>query len=159
MGNLFNKKTQHPRNSGEGRKDLVASSIAGSIKKVQQGWANWMDKRSRRMSPRSRWIAFVLFIAITAAASIYVLLSALTHRERARIVSIKVPVQLRSTVQRLPMISASEYQKLKQYRLYIDSLGRSPAGKDQYRQFRSRHSGLLDSIRTIEKMYQSQLNQ
>jgi len=54
------------------------------------------------------------------------------------------------------IVSKKDYQGIIRFRGYMDSLTRSPAGKAAYDSIILSRPGLLDSIRILEKIYQSQ---
>jgi hypothetical protein len=54
------------------------------------------------------------------------------------------------------IVSKADYQGIIRFRGYMDSLTRSPAGKAAYDSIIFSRPGLLDSIRILEKIYQSQ---
>lgn len=160
MSNLFKKKS---KNAGptELKMEVVAGGIGRFIARVQQRWADWMAKKSERMSVRAKWVMLTVFCLFTASSCIYLIGSSFhaVSISTPKVGRIKTPIHPAPRKQRSPAISGQDYRKLREYRLYMDSLARSPAGAPQYRKFRQQHPGLLDSIRIIEKMYQSQLNQ
>ncbi|MBE9598646.1 hypothetical protein [Pedobacter sp. MC2016-24] len=160
MKNPFKKPNQVNSTKASGS-EIVASRIGAFINSIQRRWAAWMAAKSEGLSLRTQWVALTVFCILTAASCIYLIRSALQPKpiSMVSVDRIKMPVQSAQVPHKRPIISAQEYEKLKTYRLYMDSLARSPTGRPQYDQFRKQHPGLLDSIRTIEQLYQSQLNQ
>lgn len=160
MSNLFKKKSKNAGNT-EQKMEVVAGGIGRFIARVQQRWADWMVKKSERMSVRAKWVMLAVFCLFAASSCIYLIGSSFhsVSTRTPKIGRIKTPIQSAPRERSSPAISEQDYRKLKNYRLYMDSLARSPTGAPQYQKFRQQHPGLLDSIRIIEKMYQSQLNQ
>lgn len=160
MNNPFKKQTKKTGNT-DLKQVAIANGIARFITKVQQRWADWMAKRSERMSIRAKWITLTIFCLLTAGSCIYLTCASLqsVSIKTPKVSRIRAPIQSVPLKRSKPVISEGEYRKLRDYRLYMDSLARSPAGMPQYLKFRQQHPGLLDSIRTIEKIYESQLNQ
>ncbi|ULT38451.1 hypothetical protein KRR40_25400 [Niabella defluvii] len=51
-------------------------------------------------------------------------------------------------------MSEAEYSRIKRFRVYMDSLARSPAGRTLYDSIIYHRPGLMDSVRFIENYYQ-----
>ena len=51
-------------------------------------------------------------------------------------------------------VSEAEYSRIKKFRMYMDSLARSPSGKILYKSITRHRPGLMDSVRFIENYYQ-----
>ncbi|ULT42924.1 hypothetical protein KRR40_05095 [Niabella defluvii] len=51
-------------------------------------------------------------------------------------------------------VSEAEYSRIKNFRVYMDSLARSPSGKALYDSINNHRPGLMDSVRFIENYYQ-----
>ncbi|MNK11807.1 hypothetical protein D3C87_298560 [compost metagenome] len=160
MKNPFKKLNQVNSTKISGS-EIVASRIGTFINSIQRRWSAWMAAKSEGLSLRTQWVALTIFCILTAASCIYLIRSALQPKpiSMVSVDRIKIPEHTAPVHLKRPIISTEEYEKLKIYRLYMDSLARSPTGKPQYDQFLKQHPGLLDSIRTIEQLYQSQLNQ
>jgi hypothetical protein len=102
------------------------------------------------------------FIALTSGYSIFLIGQSFSGSQAntISITPIKKPghiLQAGDAVSQPDMIvSKTDYQGIIRFRGYMDSLTRSPAGKVAYDSIILNRPGLLDSIRFIEEIYQSQ---
>lgn len=126
---------------------------------IQERWANWMIRRTKNFSHRTWVTLLILFVLSMSTYSIYVVANAITRRSRnaISITSIKKPDHVTETGE-APIegaeISESEHNRIKKFRLYMDSLVRSPSGKIRYDSITSQRPGLMDSVRFMENYFQ-----
>jgi hypothetical protein len=128
---------------------------------VQSKWAEWMTKKTAKLSIRQQRLVFGFFIACAGCYSIYLIsISFLeTDSNRITINPIVKPVNTfhadnmkenkNSTVIKI------ELDKVIRFRAYIDSLAKSSTGKRVMDSIRAKRPGLLDSLAAIENYYQS----
>ena len=155
---LFKRKEKNPAS----KPNMVSRRIHTGYKYLQGGWAGWMKKRTRNFSHRTWIIVLVFFILSGSTCSIYIATKAflMNKGNSIMITPIKKPRRVMETGEEKitgPEISQAEYNRIKQFRIYMDSLVRSPSGKIHYDSITSLRPGLMDSVRLIENYYQ-QLN-
>jgi hypothetical protein len=157
---LFNKKKRTVETADPG-KERIAKGIAGFIGKAQRKWADWMQRKSERLSIKGKWFTLFLFCAFTVAVSTYLIITSIWSDAQLSfsVAHIKTAVQLKHYSNESSGISKSDYEKIHRFKFYMDSLARSPTGSKEYEEFRQDHPGLMDSIRTVERLYQSQFKQ
>lgn len=117
----------------------------------QRNCAHWMQLKTECLSPAAKRIVLFAFLIITVSLSIYLMVKP-PGKNPIGSGSITLPAK-----QDIPgnreFLTETEYDKLKSFRQYMDSLARSPDGSEAYRDFNRAHPGLLDSIRTLEQLY------
>lgn len=152
-----NENTQAAVNS-------IAKGAASFYLRLQSRWAKWMAKRTESFS-RGNWtLLLILFVLLTGGYSTYLLVSSFTAKERKAfsITPIRKPGHLTETgdakAEAHP-ISETEYRRIHNFRMYMDSLARSPSGKATYDSITYRRPRLMDSVRYIDNYYQQLKNE
>ncbi len=145
------------------RSNSPSKGIQAGYKRLQWGWANWMTRYTRNFSRRTWLVLLVLFVTSTGSYSIYLAVNAIVAKGHTSfsITPIKKPKHLTETGEAkaaAPDISDAEYSRIKSFRIYMDSLARSPTGKFIYDSITGHRPGLMDSVRFVENYYK-QLNQ
>lgn len=146
--------------------DLVRGNVLGKqLEKaylfVQRKWAQWMTKQTANLSPRNLLIVWGTFIAFSAGYSICLIAKSLSGKAPyvITVIPIAKPVNALSTavvpIQKSSSVSKTELEKIIRFRIYMDSLSRSPTGKRVLDSITHKHPGLLDSLAIIENYYQS----
>jgi flagellar basal body-associated protein FliL len=143
----------------EPKPNVLSKGMQAGYKHLQGGWANWMMKRTKKFSRRTWLVLLILFVLSTSAYSVYLAVSAFTKKEinSLTITPIKKPKYSTETGERpieAAEVSEAEYNRIKKFRVYMDSLARSPSGKTVYDSITSHRPGLMDSVRFIENYYQ-----
>lgn len=131
--------------------------------RLQYKCANWLECKTAHFS-RLNWIVILLcFIVFTTTCSIYLIVNSFSGNTNRNITvtPITKPTNLVTTkekpVELKSIISKTEFEKIKGFRKYMDSLGRSPEGKKTYDSIVSDRPGLLDSLTILENYYYSHL--
>ncbi|MBT2591405.1 hypothetical protein J7E50_14340 [Pedobacter sp. ISL-68] len=145
----------------------TGNSIAkgeASLYRLQSRWAKWMEKRTESFS-RGHWtLILILFVLITGGHSTYLLVSSFSSKERKvfLITPISKPRHLTETGDvkaEALSVTETEYRRIHNFRIYMDSLARTPSGKASYDSITYRRPGLMDSVRNIENYYQQLKNE
>jgi hypothetical protein len=157
---LFFKRKE---SDAEPKPNAIAKGMQAIYKRLQGGWARWMTKRTEKFSRRTWSVLLSLFVLSASAYSVHILLNAFTGNvgNSITIIPIKKPTHLTETGEEritAPEVSEAECTRIKRFRMYMDSLARSPSAKIFYDSIISHRPGLMDSLRFIENYYQ-QLNE
>jgi hypothetical protein len=153
---IFSRKK---KNNSEHRSTILAKGIHSGYKRIQEGWASWMMKCTKNFSRRT-WLAIlILFVLSTSTFCVYLAISSFGRNENSSIliVRIKKPIHIHETGKTFPedlKVSEAEYDRIKKFRVYMDSLARSPAGKILYDSIISNRPGLMDSVAFLENYYE-----
>lgn len=141
----------------------IAKGATSFYLRLQTHWVKWMEKRTESFS-KSNWTLFLmLFVMVTGGYSTYLLGSIFTAKagKAFTITPISKPGHLTETGDvkaEALSVSETEYRRIHNFRLYMDSLARSPSGKATYESITDDRPGLMDSVRYIEKYYQQLKN-
>ena len=162
MAFLFRKKNKTKTAGADEVHDRILKQMINACLWLQSGWALWMGRRTEHLSRRTLLLLLLAFIALTSGYSIFLIGQSFSGSQAntISITPIKKPghiLQAGDAVSQPDMIvSKTDYQGIIRFRGYMDSLTRSPSGKAAYDSIILNRPGLLDSIRFIEEIYQSQ---
>ncbi|MBL7711846.1 MAG: hypothetical protein JNL13_05255 [Chitinophagaceae bacterium] len=118
---------------------------------IQRNCARWMQCKTERLSLTTKRVLLFMFLITSASLSTYLLIK---PAGKNLIGSGRITLPAKPLVPaNSEFLNEAEYNKLKSFRQYMDSLARSPDRSKAYREFDRVHPGLLDSIRTLEQLY------
>lgn len=147
------------KRKADSSRNALSRLLRTCCNRVHVSWANWMTQRTKNFSFRSWIVMLILFVITTGGYCIYLAVGAFINpkSDSVKIGRIRRPqnaVEAGDINRASIEISAEEYYRIRRFRLYMDSLARSPSGKLEYDNITSRRPGLMDSIRFIEHYYQ-----
>lgn len=149
------KKAKEVSNS----KIFLIQKIDDAILRLQYKCANWLERKTAHLSPKSWIVLLICFIGITGTCCIYLIHTSFsTDTNALTIVNITKTVASQPKQDLLKSdipVSKAEFEKVIRVRKYMDSLGRSPTGKILYDSIVCYRPGLLDSLSIIENYYYS----
>jgi hypothetical protein len=153
---LFSKRK---KSNTETKPNVISKGVQAGYKRLQGGWANWMMKHTEKFSRRTWVVLLILFVLSTSTYSAYLTVRAFTKKaaNSITITPIKKPKHVTETGEapiEAAEVSEAEYSRIKKFRVYMDSLARSPSGKTLYDSITRHRPGLMDSVRFIENYYQ-----
>jgi len=144
---------------------LLILGLLALYKWLQKAWAQWMSNRTKSISKRAVTIALVIFVSLTSSYCIYLGVHAITGKSKGNAFTV-TPIQRTrhltesgAIASPLSPVSKQDYRRIQKFRLYMDSLARSPTGRKLYDSIVATRPGLMDSVRYIEKEYQNFKNQ
>ncbi len=161
MLSLFRKRKTHSSVTENVAQERLANSIVSACLRFQQRWADFMQHHTERLSRNSKFIVLSLFCLTAGSLSIYLIASSVTSHKASSFTVIhlkKPPYAVKSgdeNTKALVIVSEVEYEKVQRFRFYMDSLARSPSGKELYGSILSQRPGLMDSIFIIEELYKA----
>src|SRR5215831_7772988 len=144
--------------------DKLAGSIANGFLKVQAGFASFMNKKTDRLTKSGQKILLAGTCMLFGGLSLYTLIGSFRSRH-------DLPILQRPTSVHVPrhfnhsgdensrgqtIISESEIKKIHLFENYMDSLARTKQGKMIHDSILSVRPGLMDSIKMIESIFESQ---
>ena len=162
MAFLFRKRKKTEAFELDNIQDTILKQIVSACLRLQNGWAQWMGRRTQRLSRKTLFLLLLAFIVLAGGYSIYLIGKSFSGNQAnaISITPIRKPghvVQTGESASRPDMTdSKTDYQRIIRFSGYMDSLARSPAGKAAYDSIILSRPGLRDSIRFIEEIYQSQ---
>lgn len=128
---------------------------------VQDKWAKKMSSMTSGLSKKRLIYLLGLFVILTSGACVCIISRSLfnTTSNSIKILSISKPVEsFRKSLIIYPKpqsISGKEFKRVGRFRIYLDSLARSPTGKRAYDSIDRCRPGLVDSLVFIENYYKS----
>jgi hypothetical protein len=162
MLSLFRKKKTKSAVKENVAQERLANNIVYTCIRLQQRWANFMQRYTERLSHNGKLIALSLFCLIAGSLSVYLIANSIMSRKASSftVTPLKKPPYTNKSgdenTKALEIVSKAEYEKIQRFRYYMDSLVRSPSGKNLYDSILINRPGLMDSILFLENIYQSQ---
>lgn len=162
MLSLFRKKKTKSAVKENVAQERLANNIVSTCIRLQQRWANFMQRYTERLSHNGKLIALSLFCLIAGSLSVYLIANSIMSRKASSFTVTplkKHPYTNKSgdeNTKALEIVSKAEYEKVQRFRHYMDSLARSPSGKKLYDSILINRPGVMDSILFLENIYQSQ---
>lgn len=153
---LFSKRKE---SNLETKSNALTKGMQVGYTWIQERWANWMKRRTKDFSHRTWVVLLILFMLSTSTYSVYWAVNAIITggRNVISITPIREPEHVTETGEahiEAAEISEAAHIRIKKFRLYMDSLARSPSGKIRYDSITGRRPGLMDSVRFLENYFQ-----
>lgn len=129
--------------------DKAASKISRTILAIQSKVSNRMNEKLNKVSVSRLKTGLIIFCIISGGFSLYLALNAVMAKPRSvRVQPISIPQHIEQPAKSInDRVDEELYQQIQNYKRYLDSTGEQIS------------SGLRDSIRIIEELYQSQQKQ
>ena len=155
-------KVQSKKRQVTGRSEKVAGAIATYLLRLQNGFAGYMAACTAGLSKKRLKIWLTIFCISFGGMSFFVFLGVFGNKngagENLKPTPLTYPRHYnQSQTQMLPTISHRDMEKIAQFKKYMDSLAISPSGRKVYDSILVVRPHLLDSVRLLETIYQSQL--
>ncbi|MGN6214467.1 hypothetical protein [Parafilimonas sp.] len=153
---LFRRRKEKKADS---KPNAISKGMQAGYKRLQGCWAIWMMKRTENFSHRTWVVALILFVLSGSTYSTYLAVNAFTGK-KSNAITITPIKKLKHATETGEVhieaadLSEAEYTRIKRFRVYMDSLARSPSGKILYDSITNQRPGLMDSVRFIENYYQ-----
>jgi hypothetical protein len=163
MLSLFTNRKKQKAGLQQAMEDKFLKPIVHDCLKWQSTWAEWMQKKAEKLSGKGKLMVLLVFVLLAGGYSIYLIGRSFSENQTPSfsIISIKRPANIQETGDELKhtnaILSKSEYERIHQFRQYMDSLVVSASGKTLHDSIVALRPGLMDSIQVIENMYQSQI--
>lgn len=125
---------------------------------VQRRWVSWMAKHTVNFSRRTWKLILILFMLFAGGYNAYLIVSGLLEKANKpfSLARIKKPGHVIESGDGRAgklLLSQTEYARIRKFRIYLDSLARSPSGKVLYDSIAHSRPGLIDSVHFIERHY------
>lgn len=152
---FIKKKESSPRL----KHNAFHNGLQCGYRRLQGRRADGMASLTKNFSKRKWMVSLIFFVLLAGTVSVYVAVNSFTRKENHSIliIRIKTPKYINETGETNTdgiNISAAVFDRIKKFRVYTDSLARSPSGKIFYDSIMSYHPRLMDSIEFIENYYQ-----
>lgn len=161
MLSLFRKRKSESSIKKNDTQERLANSIVSACIRIQQKWADFMQRHTERFSRNGKLIILSFFCLSAGGLSLYLIGSSVSSRKASSItvIHLKKPSYAGKSgdenTKALVLVSKTEYEKVQRFRHYMDSLTRSPSGKILYDSILIHRPGLMDSVMIIEELYKA----
>lgn len=158
---LSRNKAKQKQNKQNDAQDKIAFSIVSKCIRLQSKWADYMQRKSDRLSNSIKKSLLISFCLLAGGCSLNLIISSFrtSNHTAFSVAPIKVPEHSTKTREgnKHPSIIATkdEFKKVQRFRYYMDSLSRSLSGKRIHDSILVARPGLMDSVLIIEKIYNS----
>lgn len=142
--------------------DKLARTWVDRSIKLQHKASSFLQGKSEKLSLNTKRLVVIAFCLISFSSSVYLVAKSFhgNNTVNLSIAAIKVPKQVVQNEDALVTlsngVSKNEIEKIKKFRVYIDSLATSNSGRRMYDSIRKYRPGLMDSLTIIENIYNSQ---
>ena len=161
LSSFKHKNNQVHRNMNL-KTDMIAQALANKCIRAQYKLASVIQAKSEKLSLNTKRFIVIAFSAISFSCCVYLVVKSFLGNQdiNISITPIKVPEQVvqneNSRVSQSTGVSKNEFEKVKKFRGYIDSLTASSSGRRIYDSIYKNRPGLIDSLAVIENIYKSQ---
>jgi len=162
MFSLFIKKKLKDTGTMNAAQEKVANRIVIVCIRFQQRWADFIQRRTERLSRNGKLIILFLFCLTAGISSLYLIASSVISRKASsfNVTHFKTPLYVGKSgdenTKAVVTVTKIEYEKIQRFRVYMDSLARSPSGKKVHDRILDQRPDLMDSIFFLVNIYQSQ---
>ncbi len=139
-------------------KPMLGGLIINRVIRLQQYCALKMQNSVQRFSQRTQKIMFATLFIIAASFNCYTTLEGLNGGplRLLNIQSIRLPITENDNLGDGKVISGPEFNQIKAFTWYMDSLRKSSAGTLVADSITMQRPGLMDSIQVLNRLYLSQ---
>ncbi len=158
---LFKKKRNDAAENKKTISDKVAGKIAGAAIKMQQAFANKMNKLFETMNVKRIKIVLIVFCITTGGYSLYLLANSVfkkdSKQQAFKVEQVDVPKHFDKTGEEKIMpeaaIDEQTYNQIQDFKKYMDSIRIHK--RKEYDSIILNRPGLLDSVQVLEQIYLS----
>ena len=128
---------------------------------LQHKCAKWLENRTAHLSAKSWIVILFCFIVFTVGGNVYLIVDGLNgNAKKIERSLISRPINAVAFDTKNTILNASlsktQIERMARFQMYMDSLGRSPTGKQVQDSMLRLRPGLLDSLVVVEDYYRSQ---
>lgn len=147
-------------------KDQAAQGIARILLSVQTKFSDFMNTITKHISTGTMKILLVVFCLLGGAFSLYIIAEAILKSDNRqsplKIDQVDVPKHYHKAGDEELMsdqfVDEETFQKIESFENYMDSLPQTETGKKIHDSILINRPGLMDSVRMLREIYQSQTN-
>lgn len=156
-------KRRGRKTGGDVSQPAIVRDVTDKLLTVQHKIAERLNERAATWQPERIKLALILFCLLFGIASLTIMAKAIwtTKPDNSVVVKhMKIPGYIGHTPEEITIpdhfISKKEYNRLEQFRIYMDSLDGSANGKKIKDSILSQRPKLLDSLAMVEQLYNKQ---
>lgn len=159
MQKLF--KRQKRKDNAE--KPAIIGQLTEKVINIQHKAADFLNEKANSWQPERMKVLLVMFCLLFGTASLFIMGKAILYPKTGNSIivrTVKIPEHIGHVKSEIivygQFISRNEYQRLEQFRQYIDSLGITENGMKIKDSILSRRPKLMDSLALVEQLYNKQ---
>jgi hypothetical protein len=158
---LFKYKAEQKQEKQNAAQDKIAYSIVRKCTRLQSRWADYMQRKSDRLSSSLKKYWLISFCLLTGGCSLYTIVDSFRTSDNPAfsVAPINVPEHATKTGEENKhpsiIVTKDAFESVQRFRYYMDSLSRSASGKRTHDSIRASRPGLIDSVLVIEEMYKT----
>lgn len=130
---------------------------------IQDKWAKKMSSITANLSKSSLTYFFFLFLTVSACLNIYIILKGFSNStsDSIKVVPLSKSININKKLFILKptqgLVSEKELKRILLFRSYLDSLEKTPFGRQSYDSISHYRPGLIDSLVFIENYYKTNI--
>jgi hypothetical protein len=130
---------------------------------LERSWAGWLGLQAEKLSRGGKWIFLALFVLFAGGWTVYLVAGSFSGKSAISYPSLQMksipalPAPKGGLRRMGPLLSKEEYGRIHRFSLYIDSQKATACGRRLLDSITGNRPGLLDSLRLVENLYQSQI--
>ena len=139
--------------------DKAAGWVANGILKVQQKFANALEKISASWKTKQQWIFLYMVCLVFGGLSLVAIIKPFNKKSQnilSKPAAIKTPRMIPDKNQNSVTITNDEIRQVHVFKHSLDSLSKTEEGKIKVKNFLTHRPGLMDSLAMVEQLYYSQ---
>jgi len=155
-------KSNGKRDRQDSKQQQIAERILGRFKTIQYKASKFLQAKFETLATGSKRLTVVAFCIVGFSLSVYLMIKSFSKQDAKpiSITAIRVPKQAvvngQQPLRPVAVITKEEFEKIRKFRLYLDSLVKGQQGKRLYDSIIIYRPGLIDSLTIVENMYQLQ---
>lgn len=146
-------------------KDKAAKGIAKFLMIMQTKFSDFMNKRTKNISPKGLRLSLIVFCVFGGGFSIYLIAQAIlktdVEQRNLKIEKVSFPKYYDNNddaeLQSDQYVDQETHQRIQDFEKYMDSLRQTETGRQIHDSILLARPGLPDSITMLKEIYQSQL--
>jgi len=162
MFSILKRRVVIKQSEQSSEQERIATHIFNTTIEFQQKWSTYLQRKTNRLSNVVKICLLIAFCFISTGYSIYRLKYSFTT-SRESVIQVDRFVTKGSTSNSGDLIlkphkqpANDKFFRIQKFLKYIDSLNLTTSGRKLKDSILKDRPGLMDSIRTVEKMFQSQ---
>lgn len=151
-------KSDGKQNGLDTRQHRIAESIVRRCQAIQYKASKFLQAKFESLAIGSKRLTVIAFCITGFSLSVYLIIKSFSKQvdKPISITALRVPKQVVQSELPVGVITKDEFEKIRKFRLYLDSLVKSKQGKRLYDSIISYRPGLIDSLTIVENLYQLQ---
>jgi len=162
MFSLFIKKKLKDTGTKNAARERAVNRIVTVCIHLLQRWADFMQRFTEHLSRNGKLIILSLFCLTAGSLSLFLIVRSVQGRKVSsfNVSHLKTPPYVGKSgdenTKAVVTVTQTEYEKFQRFRIYMDSLVKSPSGKKVHDSILYQRPHLMDSIFFLVRIYQSQ---